>query len=88
MKVIIKLIFHICFVISAVAVLIGLIYLVVNGLDVFLQYRLFILSKPLTYVVISGMVLCVLVNYLNAKKEEKSASSYTLAVHRPFTYVF
>jgi hypothetical protein len=60
--VIIKLIFYICVLISAGAVLIGLIYLVVNGLDVFVQYRLYILSKPLTYVVILVMIACVVVN--------------------------
>jgi len=70
-KIIIKLIFYICVIISAGTVFIGLIYLVVNGLDVFLQYRLYILSKPLTYVVMALMVLCVIANYLAEKNAEK-----------------
>jgi len=71
MKVIIKFVFYLCVIISAVAVLIGLIYLVVNGPDVFMQYRLYILSKPLTYVVVGVMILCVVVNYLTVRKREK-----------------
>jgi hypothetical protein len=46
--------------------------LLVNGVDVFLQYRLYILSRPLTYVVIVVMVLCIVVNYLSVKKAEKN----------------
>jgi hypothetical protein len=70
MKVFIKLIFYICILISAGAVFIGLIYLAVNGLDVFKQYRLYILTKPLTYAVIGVMIACVVVNYLSVKMEE------------------
>jgi hypothetical protein len=70
LKVIIKLIFYACIVISGCAVFIGLIYLLVNGVDVFVQYRLYILSKPLTYVVIGIMVLGVVVNYFGVKMEE------------------
>jgi hypothetical protein len=71
MKVIIKLIFYFCFLISAGAVFIGLIYLVANGVDVFLQYRLYILSKPLTYVVIGVMILCAVANYLSQREKQK-----------------
>jgi hypothetical protein len=67
MKGIIKLIFYLYSLISAGAVFIGIVYLLVNGVDVFLQYRLYLLSKPLTYVVIAVMILCVIVNYFSRK---------------------
>jgi len=52
-------------------IFIGLLYFIIGGLDVFLQYRLYILSKPLTYVVIGVMVVCVIANYLAEKNHEK-----------------
>jgi hypothetical protein len=64
--------------ISAVAVLIGLIFLLVNGLDVFMQYRLYILSKPLTYVVITVMVLCIILTYVSRGESRKISDGYTL----------
>ena len=67
MKAMIKVIFYICVLLSAGSVFIGIVFLLVNGVDVFLQYRLYILSKPLTYVVIGIMVFCVIANYLGKK---------------------
>ena len=76
MKVTIKLIFYICLLISAVAIFIGLIFLVVNGLDVFMQYRLYILSKPSTYVIIGVMITCVVLSYFMVRnRESKDATS-------------
>jgi len=55
---------------SAGAVFIGIVYLPVNGIDVFLQYRIYILSKPLTYVVIGVMVFCIVANYFTQKNQK------------------
>jgi hypothetical protein len=85
MKVIIKLIFYVCALISAGAVFIGLIYLVVNGLDVFMQYRLYMLSKSLTYGVIGVMVLCVIKNYF--ARNNQNEEEFSLLVQCPFSYI-
>ncbi|HXL58214.1 MAG TPA: hypothetical protein VN958_18260, partial [Chitinophagaceae bacterium] len=49
-------------------IFIGLLYLIVGGLDTFLQYRFYILSKSLAYVVLAVMTVCVIGNYLSERK--------------------